>query len=445
MLRLLESALQVIRYTDVVDVPTFKSPAHRCGRALQEIAGILAGLATSWDYAVGQEVVSTKDFKQFAPFYRRVFEIGRRHKVMNPEKMRSEYGKLVYLLQDAASKDAQENLGFSCASPMVTVYSFLRSKGVAHLLEDPHIATATMEIESRGRPRYEIQRDISDKERKREYISRKYATSKISDEDIKWCLYSIGDNHSYLHFNRDPVDEMIHYLKKYFSPDSYKEGYSLAISGGHDGARLTHNHKKQYHYVMQSLFLWREIAHDMFKLWVLAEQDILDPENPYALTDTGQGHHRVQQAPRVMKNIQRILVDTQAKVGSWVGSSVIHLGDKNVPNALMFIDKYTQVQRILNPIVLTLNEIARWRDNEKISTLIDETYGGEAKLKVDILVDFFRFAFDGSGADNFYDAGSCIDGRLTSAWNWCNKLNEKPFYHIFRLAGFAGFDGDFQT
>lgn len=33
------------------------------------------------------------------------------------------------------------------------------------------------------------------------------------------------------------------------------------------------------------------------------------------------------------------------------------------------------------------------------------------------LADFFRGAFDGSGADNFYDAGSCIDGRLTSAWN----------------------------
>lgn len=33
------------------------------------------------------------------------------------------------------------------------------------------------------------------------------------------------------------------------------------------------------------------------------------------------------------------------------------------------------------------------------------------------IADFFRFAFDGSGADNFYDAGSCIDGRLTSAWN----------------------------
>lgn len=31
--------------------------------------------------------------------------------------------------------------------------------------------------------------------------------------------------------------------------------------------------------------------------------------------------------------------------------------------------------------------------------------------------DFFRFGFDGSGADNYFDAGSCIDGRLTSAWN----------------------------
>jgi hypothetical protein len=26
---------------------------------------------------------------------------------------------------------------------------------------------------------------------------------------------------------------------------------------------------------------------------------------------------------------------------------------------------------------------------------------------------------------NFFDAGSCIDGRLTSAWNWCSKIELK--------------------
>jgi hypothetical protein len=34
---------------------------------------------------------------QNADFFRDVFEIGRRYKIMNPEKMRSEFGKLVYM------------------------------------------------------------------------------------------------------------------------------------------------------------------------------------------------------------------------------------------------------------------------------------------------------------------------------------------------------------
>lgn len=81
-------------------------------------------------------------------------------------------------------------------------------------------------------------------------------------------------------------------------------------------------------------------------------------------------------------------------------------------------------------------------DNPKIVPVVEQ-YGGVDKLRKTILADFFRHAFDGSGADNFFDAGSCIDGRLTSAWNWCSLVEKKSYFHIFLLTGFIGFDGQF--
>ena len=42
------------------------------------------------------------------------------------------------------------------------------------------------------------------------------------------------------------------------------------------------------------------------------------------------------------------------------------------------------------------------------------------------------------------DGGSCIDGRLTSCWNWCSKVEKKGYFNLFLLTGFVGFDGSFD-
>lgn len=445
-LRLLEASLQVSDYTDKVDVAAFaSSKPKRIVQQLKEICAILCGVTASTDFKAGQQMVVNREFAGSAEFFQGVFEIARRYKIMNPEKMRTAYGKMIYLLQDSMLAEIQDLIKFCMGRPVRTVYSYLQEKNCGLLLHDQLIATATKEIIPDGKDRYDIQVEIKQKEKAIKILARKYSSSTISSEEIERCIYSIGDNHSFLRGTRDPIDYMLQYLVTYFSPDKIEEGYSLAISAGVNGARLTHNHARQFHYVKQSLSLWREVAHEMFKLWILAEQDLLESTNVYKLKDTGQGLNRVQSAPRISRAMQNIVHKVQLRVGpdNWVGSSVIHLGDHNVPNALMFIDKYTQIPRILNPVVLALRRLKELMNNDELREYIEGRFGSLDRCKKDILCDFFKYAFDGSGADNFFDAGSCIDGRLTSAWHWCSHIDKKPFYHIFLLTGFTGFDGQF--
>jgi Protein of unknown function (DUF2009) len=98
-------------------------------------------------------------------------------------------------------------------------------------------------------------------------------------------------------------------------------------------------------------------------------------------------------------------------------------------------DKYSQIYRILLPICNTLSQLPTLYNSPALRAYIDAEYGTLDALYLEILGDFFRHAFDGSGADNFYDAGSCIDGRLTSAWNWCSSLEKKRYFHVFLLCG----------
>jgi hypothetical protein len=323
-----------------------------------------------------------------------------------------------------------------------------------------------------------------------ELLVSKYKSQPLPSDAVRLALYSLGDNNAYMHQARDPIDRVIRLLCSHFpaaAPES--ADLSLAIGGGEGGARLSHSHSRQHAFALQSLLLWREIAHEMFKLWCLAEADLLDGASPYALKDTGQGLQRVQPAPRTEKAMRELLHRTQRKLGSWVGSAVIHLGDSNVPNALNFIDKvgalrararartaylthtraralailtlagrapgplarrvarqYAAIERILNPLLAVLDAIGTPKHQPaQLQTYIAMRWRSPTDAVKAILCDFFKFAFDGSGADNFYDAGSCIDGRLTSAWNWCSQVSAKPYYPLFKMCGFIGFDGEFQA
>jgi Protein of unknown function (DUF2009) len=99
-LRLLEAALLVSEYTDKIDVIGFGlSKTKRIVHQIRELCAIMSGLLLSADYKMGQELFTDKDFQANEDFYQTVFELGRRHKIMNPDKMRTTYGKLIYLLQ----------------------------------------------------------------------------------------------------------------------------------------------------------------------------------------------------------------------------------------------------------------------------------------------------------------------------------------------------------
>merc|ERR1712216_166845 len=262
-------------------------------------------------------------------------------------------------------------------------------------------------------------------------------TSVLTEDNVETIVASISDHLAFQRFNREPVERIIDYLKTYFNPSKDRE-WTLEICRGRGGSMLSHNHRTQYTFVLQSLLLWREIMGNMFALWQLTEEDLLDPSLRYRLCDTGQGLNRMQSAPRVSRMMKQILHKVQSELGGWVGLSVVHLGDRDVPNALVFIDKYTQVPRILRPLVQFLDKLPEVHGSSAATReLIDREFGGTEVLRMTVLQDFFKHGFDGSGDDG----GSCVDGRLTSCWNWCSKIEKKKYFPAFLLTGFTGFDG----
>lgn len=411
LLRLLEAALNVSEYTDKVDVLSYKKKSLRIVAQLREMCSILAGLVVASDMDEGKSAFFNNnsedgeetdiDFAANAEWYKTVFEIGRRYKVMNPEKMRDSFGKLMYMIMDSRLPEIKEVMEFDFYKPVRTVYGFLEAAGgkAVELLDDPLLLQAVVEIVPEGKSRPTIQAEIRRKENAIKVLAKKYGsvtplyvtrttpTRKgpgASMEDIRQCLYSIGDFHSYLRSNRHPVESIIKLLNKYFSAadvDGEQDEFSLGIKSGKEGARLSHTHAKQFHYVHQSLTLWSEIMRSMFHLWFQADLDLVNDRTRYELADTGQGLNRIKVCPSVSRSMHNIIQRSMDRTGKWIGSSVVHLGDRAVPNALFFLDKYTQVPRILTPVHLVVQNVEKIARDPYVYECITAQFGSVDGLK----------------------------------------------------------------
>ncbi len=95
LLRLLQAQLSVSTYTDSIDRADLKSN-KRVHAQIMKICAFLSGLAVSVNYTEGQRLLQSRQWKVHEKFFCKMMELGRRYKVLNPDRMRTEYGRLMY-------------------------------------------------------------------------------------------------------------------------------------------------------------------------------------------------------------------------------------------------------------------------------------------------------------------------------------------------------------
>lgn len=483
LLTVLEQTMSVSEYTDMVDCVSRRGGNIKTRRILDgilEVCHIATGLAS----ASGQErrlaslcteteqilrptlfkkkkkkkIISSKLKKGRKPkvavppseggswaarepadneaFFQTLFEVGRRNKILNPASMRTTYGKLMYLLQDAQNPSVAKSLGFSLHKEILLVKPFLEERGGAiDLLHDPRLECAVQFIPDRDAEtgdklaREQVQAMVQGKQKVTADLVEAYSNDSIKEADVRRVIESLADAIAYIESNVRPVELMLKYLEDCFDPEHEEKGFSLALRGSgrsysspsyyssyglsayggggssSEGPTLSHSHLTQYTFVWQSLRLWCKVMRSMHRLYLCADEDLLSTTCTYHLYNTGQGLNRVQSCPRVRRVMSNLLNQTQQEAGSnWVGLSVIHLGDRDVPNALIFIDKYTQIPRFLAPVVHFLQNLPDLCADERVGAYVKEQFGSVDRLEKAVLADYFKHGFDGSGDDG----GSCM-------------------------------------
>ena len=203
MLRVLEGALSVSEYTDKVDV--LRGGGNRSSRITAQLVdtfAVLSGLMLAVR-PQSRKLIQGRELADNAAWFERIFEVGRRHKIMNPDTMRSSYGKLMHLLQDAALPDICHDMGADFVGSVQTVAAELNDLGAADLLEHADLEVATRTVaptEQAGAKRAAMER-----------LCAQYggdARDKARGARLERVLLSIGDDTALTDGHVEPVEEV---------------------------------------------------------------------------------------------------------------------------------------------------------------------------------------------------------------------------------------------
>ncbi|ELP88020.1 hypothetical protein EIN_419690 [Entamoeba invadens IP1] len=440
-LEVIESALEVSEYTSQIDVAksdyqsymsfyntrdvSARSKVEKVKIALDEFKHTIFGILFASNYKLATKILNDRNVEE--KFFQEAFEAARRFKASNPASMRTTYQKLMHILQDIVIYD-RDFIG----PDFVISGKYLPIKTVGSVCSQNDLILICKSLGlMKGDNHMEFDENTNSSK----------VTVAVPNVATDFLVNSIKDGLSGSEDMCGIVQGMLDELSKY---SGYAQDKSLEITRGRGGAAFSHNHSEQYTFVNQSMTLWWNVMRHINEMWLNCDADFLSGEK-YSLVNTGQGLQRLQSCPRVGRAMAEILGTTKREVGGgWRGLSVVHLGDRDVPNSLFYIEKYSEVPWILSPILRTV----RWLN--KMNTLNKEMKEFRMQKMFEkhkpldwknaILRHFFQHGFDGSGSDG----GSCIDGRLTSAWNWCSMIEKYIYYPIFLLADFEGFDGPFK-
>lgn len=133
MLRVLEGSLTVSEYTDKVDVFSYRAnKLARIQEQLGSVFAIISGMLVAAKGKKGQDLVEGRAVSENPELFASIFEVGRRYKIMNPDKLRGNYGKLMFMLQDAQTPEIHESLGFRCVRTILTVRAAALMPGLRH-------------------------------------------------------------------------------------------------------------------------------------------------------------------------------------------------------------------------------------------------------------------------------------------------------------------------